>query len=254
MMKKAQVLRVSGGKTSEIELPIQFLEPVREDLIQKAVRALQFNRKQPYGHDLMSGKRQGYATSKLRNSYRTTYGKGVSRVRRKHLRSQGKQFTWVGAFVASAVGGMKVFAPRAEKNLQVKINNKERRKAIRSAIAASKYTIIDSKIEELKKTKDVKKSMESNNLGQDLERAKYKKVRAGKGTRRGRKYKTKVGPLMIFSKACPAMLAAENIQGIDVAVVNNLNAELLAPGGQPGRATVWSSDAIKRLKEENLFN
>ena len=50
------------------------------------------------------------------------------------------------------------------------------------------------------------------------------------------------------------MLAAENIQGIDVVIVNNLNAELLAPGGQTGRTTVWSSDAIKKLKEENLFN
>ena len=59
---------------------------------------------------------------------------------------------------------------------------------------------------------------------------------------------------MIFSKACPAMIAAENLAGIDVAVVNNLNAELLAPGGQTGRTTVWSSDAIKKLKEENLFN
>jgi large subunit ribosomal protein L4e len=253
-MKKAQVLRVSGGKTSDIELPIQFVEPLRIDLIQRAVRALQFNRRQPYGHDLMAGKRQGYATSKLRNSYRTTYGKGISRVRRKHLRSQGMQFTWVGAFVASAISGMKVFAPRAEKNLIVKINNKERRKAIRSAIAASKYTIIDTKIEALKKTSEIKKSMESNNLGKELERSKIKKVRAGKGTRRGRKYKTKVGPLLIFSKVCPAMLAAENIQGIDVVIVNNLNAELLAPGGQPGRSTVWSSDAIKRLKEENLFN
>jgi large subunit ribosomal protein L4e len=164
------------------------------------------------------------------------------------------QFTWVGAFVASAISGMKVFAPRAEKNLIVKINNKERRKAIRSAIAASKYTIIDAKIEALKKTSEIKKSMESNNLGKELERAKIKKVRAGKGTRRGRKYKTKVGPLLVFSKVCPALIAAENIQGIDVVIVNNLNAELLAPGGQPGRSTVWSSDAIKRLKEENLFN
>ncbi len=42
-MKKAQVLRVSGGKTSDIELPIQFVEPLRIDLIQRAVRALQFN-------------------------------------------------------------------------------------------------------------------------------------------------------------------------------------------------------------------
>ena len=51
--------------------------------------------------------------------------------------------------------------------------------------------------------------MESNNLGKELERAKIKKVRAGKGTRRGRKYKTKVGPLLVFSKVCPALIAAK---------------------------------------------
>lgn len=253
-MKKTEVLRVNGGKTSEIELPIQFVEPLREDLIRKAVRALQISRKQAYGHDPMAGKRQGYTTPKRRKKFKTTYGKGISRIRRKHLWSRGSQFRWVGAYVANAISGRKAFAPTSDKNTLLKINKKERRKAIRSAISASKYVIIDAKIEALKKTQDVEKSLNSNKLDKELVRAKSKKVRAGVGTRRGRKYKTKVGPLMIFSKACPAMIAAENLAGIDVVIVNNLNAELLAPGGQTGRTTVWSSDAIKKLKEENLFN
>ena len=36
--------------------------------------------------------------------------------------------------------------------------------------------------------------------------------------------------------------------------MNSLNAELLAPGGQPGRITLFTEGAIDRLKKENLFS
>ena len=49
------------------------------------------------------------------------------------------------------------------------------------------------------------------------------------------------------------MLAADNLQGVEVSVVNNLNAELLAPGGDIGRTTVWSKAALERLDKEKLF-
>ena len=52
---------------------------------------------------------------------------------------------------------------------------------------------------------------------------------------------------------CPAVLATENLQGFDVSVVNNLNAELLAPGGNIGRRTIWTKSAVEKLEKERLF-
>ncbi len=252
-MKKATIFRVSGGKSTEIKLPAQFTEPVREDLIRRAVSALRMSRRQAYGADPMAGKRQGYTTPKRRKKFKTTYGKGVSRIRRKHLWTRGSQFYWVGAFVASAIGGRKAFAPRSEKVLVEKINKKERRKAIRSALAASNVVVMDDNLESMKKTSEMFNAFKANKLDSELDRSKERKIRAGIGTRRGRKYKTKVGPLIVVSKACPAMLAAENLQGVEVSVVNNLNAELLAPGGDIGRTTVWSKAALEKLDKEKLF-
>ena len=105
----------------------------------------------------------------------------------------------------------------------------------------------------MKKTSEIFKVFKSNKLDAELDRSKERQVRAGVGTRRGRKYKTKVGPLIIVSKACPAMLAAENLHGVEVSVVNNLNAELLAPGGDIGRTTVWSKSALEKLDKDKLF-
>ncbi|HEX9863276.1 MAG TPA: 50S ribosomal protein L4, partial [Candidatus Bathyarchaeia archaeon] len=41
--------------------------------------------------------------------------------------------------------------------------------------------------------------------------------------------------------------AAQNIPGITVAKVNDLNAELLAPGTHPGRLTLWTNSALEQL-------
>jgi large subunit ribosomal protein L4e len=151
------------------------------------------------------------------------------------------------------VGGRKAFPPKADKNLIERINKKERRKAIRSAISGSKYMILDDSFEKLNKSKDVINSLLKNDLKSELERLENKKIRAGRGTTRGRKYITKKGPLVIVSDMCPAVLATENLQGFDVSVVNNLNAELLAPGGNIGRRTIWTKSAVEKLEKEKLF-
>jgi large subunit ribosomal protein L4e len=41
--------------------------------------------------------------------------------------------------------------------------------------------------------------------------------------------------------------AANNIPGVDVVTVKNLNAELLAPGAHPGRLTLWTNGALEQL-------
>ena len=105
----------------------------------------------------------------------------------------------------------------------------------------------------MKKSKEVIIALNKIGLKKELERAKQKKVRAGRGTMRGRKYKRKVGVLVVAAKKCSLLKSAANISGADVVEVKNLNAALLAPGMKTGRTTVWTKAAIEKLAKERLF-
>jgi len=265
---KADIFDLNGKKKGSIELPPQFREELRADLIKKAVLAIQSHKRQPYGASHEAGKRHSTEVPKRRRKYRGCYGKGVSRVPRKVLSRQGTYFNWVGAEAPGTVGGRKAHPPKAEKDWYEKINAKERRKAIRSAIAATAIeaivkkrghkvtavpTIIESTFEKVSKTKDVIDALSKIGLEAELERASQKKIRAGKGKMRGRKYKKKKGPLIVVSERCSLQRSALNIPGVDIINVKSLNAELLAPGCAPGRLTIWTDKAIERMAKENLF-
>jgi len=267
---KVTLFSMAGEKISELELPAQFSEPIRVDLISRVVIALQSHKHQPYGADPRAGAKQGKAWPKRRRKYGGTYGKGISRVARKALWHRGSNFGWVGAVGAQTRKGVKAFPPEVAKNFAEKLNIKERRKATRSAIAATtdknlvaaKHTVdgvksiplvLENKFEDLKKTKDVVAVLEKLGLGKELERTREKKIRAGKGKMRGRRYKRKVGPLIVVSKSCAAEKSAANIPGVDAVQVKNLNAELLAPGARPSRLVIWTQAALETMKKENLF-
>ncbi len=249
-MAKAFVYNVNAEKRSQIELPIQFSEPIRLDLIRRVVIALQSHRRQPYGSDPKAGTKQGYHTPKRRHKYKTTYDKGISRVRRKHLWHRGSQFGWVAAFIGNAVGGKKVFPPHADRKWHEKINKKERKKATRSALAAVSQNmfVVEDKLETLSKTKDVEKmfSMFKVEIGK-------KKIRAGRGKSRGRKYRTSKGPLLVVSQPSAVERSARNFLGVDIVQVKNLNVELLIPGSNLIRKTLWSKSAVEKLSKEKLF-
>jgi large subunit ribosomal protein L4e len=262
------LLDLEGKKIKEINLPSQFNEEYHPNLIWRAVVTLQSNKRQPYGADPEAGKRASAKLSRKRRDYKTAYGKGISRVPRKTLWKRGSQFGWVGANAPGTVGGRKAHPPKAAKILIKKINKKENRKAIRSALSAvinkdlvikrnhklpSIYPIaIENKFEDLSKTKDIFNVLKKIGLQEELSRL-YRKVRAGKGKSRGRKYRTSKGPLLVVSDKCKLLDSAKNIVGIDIVKVNNLNAELLAPGTHAGRLTIFTEKAIHKMEKENLF-
>ena len=74
-----------------------------------------------------------------------------------------------------------------------------------------------------------------------------KRIRAGRGKTRGRKYKKVKGPLLVVGEDQGISLGARNHAGVDVVVVENLNAELLAPGTHPGRLTIYTKSAVEKL-------
>ncbi len=265
---KIPLLNTSKTEIGKIELPQQFSEELREDLIYRAYWVISMNKKQPYGAFPMAGKTYSAYISKRRRAYRGIYGSGSSRTPRKVLTRRGRRLYWVGAFAPNTVGGRRAHPPKAEKEWDRKISKKENRKAIRSAISATvvkelvekkhktpkEYPFaVDDKIESFKKTKEVYETLRKLGFEDELERTAKRKIRAGKGKARGRKYKTKRGLLIVVKDNCELIKSARNIPGIDVAPVNNLNAEILAPGGIPGRLTLWTKGALEKLEKEKLY-
>ncbi|MBW2977048.1 50S ribosomal protein L4 [Candidatus Woesearchaeota archaeon] len=266
---KLAIFDTLKNRVGEVNLPIQFNEPLRADLIKRAVLALRSNKKQPYGSMKEAGKRASSTLSKRRRKYRGSYGLGISRTPRKVLSRRGTRMHWVGAFAPNTVGGRRAHPPKAEKKVVKKINKKERKKAMRIGISASVSSdlarkrghevpenypfAIDKKFEELSRTKDVVRILKVLGLEKELERVRDKKFRAGKGKLRGRRYKTKKGPLIVVSKKCTVIKASKNIPGVETVEVKDINLELLAPGESPGRLTLWTASAIETLKKEKLF-
>ncbi len=266
---KLSIINLENKEIGKKELPKQFNEEIRPDLIKRAVHAIQSHKRQKYGSKPEAGKRASAYLSKRRKAYRGTYGIGQSRTPRKIMSRRGTRMSYVGAFAPQTVGGRRAHPPKAEKEWSKKINKKERRKAIRSAIAATiikevvqkrshiipeKYPfIIDDDIEKIDKTKKAKEILEKIGFKEELKRSAVKKIRAGKGKMRGRKYRKKIGLLIVTSKESKITKTAKNIAGIDVEQVKNINAELLAPGAVPGRITIFTKSAIEKMEKEKLF-
>ena len=263
------ILDLTKNKVGEIKLPSQFEEEFRPDLIKRAVLAVQSHKRQPYSSSEGAGKRASSKLSRRRRDYKGSYGYGISRVPRKIMSRRGTRMNWVGAFAPGTVGGRRAHPPKSEKIIWEKINEKERAKSIRSAIASTiskdivaarghiipnNYPfVLDDKFESIEKTKNLLEILKKLGLGDELSRVGIKKVRSGKGKVRGRKYTKKKGPLIVVSKRDKLNKAVANIPGIDIVDIRSLNAELLAPGATAGRLTLWTSAAINILEKERLF-
>jgi large subunit ribosomal protein L4e len=264
---KVPVYDLKGKETGKLKLPKQFETPIRKDLIRKAVVAGWKNKVQPYGSKTLAGRTSSAVFRGTRRGYGHSYNWSVARLPRLMLRG-GRRIGRV-MNVPQAVGGPAAHPPKSMRIWKLKLNDKERRLAIRSALAATvdKDTVASrghkvpsaypflliEKFEELSKTKDVIAALEALGLSPELDRASKKKIRAGRGKSRGRRYKRAKGPLLVISKPGPIVKAATNIPGIDVVVANQLNAGLLAPGSHPGRLTIFTKKAMERLEEEKLF-
>ena len=245
---KAQVKTLDGGVTKSIDLPEIFSEEYRPDLIKKAVMALQSTRRQPHGSNPFAGicsSAVGWGS-----------GRGSSHVPRLKNGSRA-------AKVPQAKGGREAHPPKVAKILIKEINQKEKQKAFRSAVAASINAelikgrghtfegavpiVFEDKFETIGKTQDLITVLTAAGIYNDIERAKdSKKVKAGRGKMRGRRFKQRKSLLIVTAEK--PLLAARNLAGVDVVTVDSLNVEHLAPGMLAGRLTVWTESALVRLE------
>lgn len=245
------VYSVRGEAVRTIELPPVFLTGVRGDLIQRAVISAQANRRQSYGPNPHSGMRHAVST--------WGKGRGVARVQRM----TGQR---TAAESPGAVGGRRAHPPRPGHDWSKKINKKEKTLARASALAATRDAnlvsgrghtfdssitlpiVVEDDIEVLKTTKDAIELLKSVNVYDDVLRARRRKVRAGRGKMRARKYRRPLSVLVTLSSSSESTRAFTNIPGVDVLTTKHLNTEALAPGGQPGRLVIFSESAFEELR------
>jgi large subunit ribosomal protein L4e len=249
-MVKVNIYKIDGTSTEKIELPEVFNTPFRPDVIRKSFSVLHSNKRQPYGADPFAGKK--HATASVGK------GRGMSRVPRL---TQGRR----AALAPCVVGGRRAHPPKSEKNWNEKINKKEKVLAKNSAIAATSKkelvtkrghkfdeklslpVVVDDKFDGIKKTKDMITALEKIGVYDDVLRATNgKHIRAGKGKRRGRKYKTPKS-ILIVSTNDDIQKSSSNIIGVDFVKPSQLNIEHLAPGGDPGRLTIITKSALKEV-------
>ncbi len=245
---KAEVKSLDGGVTKNIDLPEIFSEEYRPDLIRKAVLALQSTRRQPHGTDPFAGIRSsavGWGS-----------GRGSSHVPRIKNGSRA-------AKVPQAKGGREAHPPKVAKVLVKEINQKEKQKAFRSAVAASVNpglvrerghlfegevpVILEDRFESIGRTQEIISALTTAGVYNDVIKAKEsRKVRAGKGKLRGRRFKQRKSLLIVTAEK--PLAAARNLSGVDAVTVDQLNVEHLAPGMLAGRLTVWTESALTRLE------
>jgi large subunit ribosomal protein L4e len=148
-----------------------------------------------------------------------------------------------------------------------RVNKNQRRYALVSALAATSSTalvfarghridqipevplvVADKTITGIRKTKGAVAVLKTLNAYADIQRViDSKKIRAGRGKMRNRRYVKRRGPLIIYDKESSFVRAFRNIPGIQFCSVHRLNLLKLAPGGHLGRFVIWTQSAFQQL-------
>ena len=247
------VYSLDGEVKEKVTLPQAFNEDFRPDIIRRAVVAAQANRRQTYGPSPVSGLR--------RSVYWSGKGQGVSRVPRL---MQGMR----GAQAPNTVGGRPGWGPDLRKDWSKKINQKEKRKALCSALRAVREPevvkkrghifsdeitlpiVVENKAEKMATTKEIIEFMGKLGIYEDVLRSKDSvHVRAGRGKMRNRTYRERKSILIVAGKTDTLFRGARNLSGVEVTQPETLNVELLAPGGDPGRLTIFTESALEHFRK-----
>lgn len=257
---KAKVYSIDGKALREVQLPAQFALPVRMDLIARAAIADQTLHYQPKGND----PRAGMETSARYRGRKEDFGSGKNKgtaIRPREVLPKGR----LGKVkrIPSAVKGRRAHPPHVNKVIIEKINRKEYKVALLSAIAATAHKdavekrghkvqfelpiVLDNSFESVSKTKEAYKAL-SLLIGNDLSRAQKGKNRVGVRARKGGKVYPK-SAIIAVSKDSPILRAARNIPGVDVMKVSDLSVESLAPGAKGGRLALYTEAALAEISK-----
>jgi len=250
------VYNLEGAASEQVPLPAVFTAPIRPDIVRFVHTSIAKNARQPYA----VSRRAGHQTSA--ESWGT--GRAVARIPR--VGGGGTQRSGQGAFGNMCRGG-RMFAPtKIWRKWHHKVNLNQRRYAVASALAASAVPalvmarghriekvneiplVISSELNSFTKTSQAVAFLKTIGAYDDVIRAKEsKKIRAGKGKMRNRRYTMRRGPLVVYDKSAGLCRAFRNIPGVELASVDSLNLLQLAPGGHLGRFIIWTQGAFQKL-------
>lgn len=249
-----------GEKVERVSatLPAIFSAPIRPDVVRFTWTQMNKNRRQPYAVSPSAG----HQTSA--ESWGT--GRAVARIPR--VPGGGTHRAGQAAFGNMCRGG-RMFAPtKTWRRWHRRISTQQKRFALASAVSATGVTglvlarghrienvpeiplvIGAADISGLTKTKQAVALLEGLGAYVEIDKVKdSKKIRAGAGKARGRRYVQRLGPLLILSKKDKDVSRAfRNIPGITIGYVDRLNLLQLAPGGHLGRFCIWTQDAFEQL-------
>jgi len=250
------VFNEQGEVSGQVTLPAVFKAPIRPDVVHFVHSNMSKNSRQPYAVH----KHAGHQTSA--ESWGT--GRAVSRIPR--VRGGGTHRSGQAAFGNMCRGG-RMFAPtKTWRKWHHRINQKQRRYAVCSALAASAIpallmarghkieqipevpVVCTNAIESLTKTKAAVALLKQLNAYDDVEKCQNsKQIRAGKGKMRNRRYVMRRGPLVIYNEDHGIKQAFRNLPGVELISVDRLNLLKLSPGSHLGRFCIWSEGAFQKL-------
>jgi large subunit ribosomal protein L4e len=214
------------------------------------------NKRQPYA----VAENAGHQTSA--ESWGT--GRAVARIPR--VGGGGTQRSGQAAFGNMCRGG-RMFAPtKTWRKWHVKVNQNQKRFAVASALAASALPslvlarghrieqiqevplVISSAAQSTTKTKAAVELLKTLSAYADINKVSAsRKIRAGKGKMRNRRYRQRRGPLVVYEKDEGIVRAFKNVPGVETCPVESLNLLQLAPGGHVGRFIIWTEAALAAL-------
>ncbi|MFZ8908562.1 MAG: 50S ribosomal protein L4 [Nitrosopumilaceae archaeon] len=256
-MTKTTSLNINGDKEGEIELPLVFSTPFRRELIHKAWTNLNSHKFQRQGRHPTAG------MDVVADSNSPPTGQGIARIARMRGGGGGRQGQ--AGEVASIRGGRQAHPPNVNKVIYKKLNKKENKLALCSAIAATASKekvqsrghkvdeiesfpiIVTDDIEAISKASEMSKVIESLKLSKDVERLQARKARTGQSSLRGRAKKVGKSVLFVTKDSKNIRKACGAIPGVEARSVKDLSVLDLSPGSDPIRLTVYSKGAIEEI-------
>lgn len=245
-------------KTGTVVMPHVLTSPLRPDLVREVHKNVSKNHRQAYA----VGAKVGYDTAA--ESWGT--GRAVARIPRAP--GGGTHRAGQATFGNQARGGGMFNPTKVWRRWHRRVNVTMKRHAVATALAASSLPplvmarghrisnvaelplVVSDSLESISKTKQAVEALKTVGCSDDLQKViDSKKLRAGKGKARNRKYTMRCGPLVIYNEDNGITRAMRNIPGVETANVDNLNLLRLAPGGSFGRFVVFTEGAFKKLSD-----
>jgi len=252
----ARPLVTLADSDETVPLPAVLLAPIRPDIVQTIHANMAKNHRQAYS----VYKKAGHQTAA--ESWGT--GRAVSRIPR--VPGGGTHRAGQGAFGNMCRGGAMYSPTKIWRRWHRKINIKQKRYAVCSALAASALPsllmarghkvdnvpevplVVSDSAEALSQTKAALALLKKVGALDDVTKAKdSKNIHKGKGKMRNRRYTSRRGPLVIYANDAGICKGFRNIPGVELAAVDRLNLLQLAPGGHLGRFCIWTKAAFQKL-------